>query len=111
MKLKGKTTIELTDVNTGELTTVEQENMLTNVLPDFFNHNPMGLFNSMSDARTLKYFNKHFLPICPNLLGGYYCSLRRWKRKRTISWWGAASSLWRMHLIMPIRMMIQSVAA
>ena len=70
MKLKGKTTIELTDVNTGELTTVEQENMLTNVLPNFFNHNPMGLFNSMSNARTLKYFNKHFLPICPNLLGG-----------------------------------------
>lgn len=70
MKLKGKTTIELTDVNTGEVTTVEQENMLTNVLNNFFNHNPMGLFNSMSNARTLKYFNKNFLPICPNLLGG-----------------------------------------
>ncbi|MBQ7927098.1 MAG: hypothetical protein IJ335_12565, partial [Lachnospiraceae bacterium] len=70
MKLKGKTTIELTDVNTGEVTTVEHENMMTNALNIFFNHNPMGMFNSMSNSRTLRYFNKYFVPICPNLLGG-----------------------------------------
>ena len=70
MKLKGKTTIELTDVNTGEVEAVEQENMLTNALSNFFNNNPMGLFNYMSNTRTIKYFNKYFAPICPNLLGG-----------------------------------------
>ena len=70
MKLKGKTTIELTDVNTGEVTTVEHENMMTNALNIFFNHNPMGLFNTLVNTRTIKYFNKYFIPICPNLLGG-----------------------------------------
>ena len=70
MKLKGKTTIELTDVNTGEVTTVEHENMLTNALNIFFNHNPMGLFNTLVNTRTIKQFNKYFIPICPNLLGG-----------------------------------------
>lgn len=70
MKLKGKTTIELTDVNTGEVTTVEQENMVTNALSNFFNHNPMGLFNTLVNTRTIKLFNKYFIPICPNLLGG-----------------------------------------
>ena len=70
MKLKGKTTIELTDVNTGEVTTVEQENMVTNALGNFFNNNPMGLFNYLVNSRTIKYFNKYFIPICPNLLGG-----------------------------------------
>ena len=37
MKLKGKTLIELTDVNTGEVTTVEHENMMTNALNIFLN--------------------------------------------------------------------------
>ena len=70
MKLKGKTLIELTDVNTGEVTTVEHENMMTNALNIFFNYNPMGLFNTLVNTRTIKYFNKYFIPICPNLLGG-----------------------------------------
>ena len=70
MKLKGKTIIELTDVNTGEVTTVEHENMMTNALNIFFSHNPMGLFNTLVNTRTIKYFNKYFIPICPNLLGG-----------------------------------------
>lgn len=70
MRLKGKTTIELTDVNTGEVEIVEHENMMTNALNIFFNNNPMGLFNRLSNSQTIKYFDKYFVPICPNLLGG-----------------------------------------
>jgi hypothetical protein len=41
MMLKGKTKIELTDVHTGEVEVIEEENMVTNALQYFFN--PMGL--------------------------------------------------------------------
>lgn len=70
MRLKGKTTIELTDVNTGEVTTVEEENMITNALNYFFNSNPMGAFSYLQTTDTIKYFNKYFIPMCPKLLGG-----------------------------------------
>lgn len=70
MKLKGKTTIELTDVNTGEVSTVEEENMITNALDYFFNSNPMGVFTYLQTTDTIKYFNKYFIPMCPNILGG-----------------------------------------
>ena len=70
MKLKGKTTIELTDVNTGEVEIVEHENMMTNALNNIFNHNPFGIYNIMLSTASSKYFDKYFIPICPNLLGG-----------------------------------------
>lgn len=70
MKLKGKTTIELTDVNTGEVTTVEEENMVTNALNYFFNSNPMGVFNYLTNQNSMKLFNEAFIPICPKILGG-----------------------------------------
>ena len=35
MALKGKTTFELTDVNTGEVEVIEDTNMITNGLQDF----------------------------------------------------------------------------
>mgnify|MGYP001055571236 CR=1 FL=1 len=70
MKLKGKTTIELTDVNSGEVTTVEEENMVTNALNYFFNSNPMGVFHNLKNTSTIKYFNEYFIPICPKILGG-----------------------------------------
>ncbi len=54
MKLKGKTTIELTDVNSGEVTTVEEENMVTNALNYFFNSNPMGVFHNLKNTSTSK---------------------------------------------------------
>lgn len=72
MKLKGKTMIELTDVNSGEITTVEEENMVTNALNYFFNSNPMGVFNYLKNTGTIKYFNEHFIPICPKILGGIF---------------------------------------
>ena len=85
MKLKGKTTIELTDVNTEEVTTVEHENMMTNALNIFFNHNPMGLFNTLVNTRTIKYFNKYFIPF--RISWEVSCCFRRRWRKMQISYW------------------------
>ena len=70
MKLKGKTTIELTDVNTGEVTTVEEENMITNALQYFFNSNPMGAFVKLGTTDVMAGYNDKFIPICPKVLGG-----------------------------------------
>lgn len=42
MRIKGHTTIQLKDVNTGEITTYEDDNMVTNALQNFFN--PIGTF-------------------------------------------------------------------
>lgn len=70
MKIKGKTTIELTDVNTGEIEVVEEENMITNALHYFFNSNPMGVFNHFNNTSSIKGYDNFLLPICPNLIGG-----------------------------------------
>lgn len=70
MRLKGKTTIELTDVNTGEVTTVEEENMITNALQYFFNSNPMGAFVKLSNTDVQAGYNDKFIPMCPKVLGG-----------------------------------------
>ena len=35
MGIKGKTTFELTDVNTGEVEVIEDSNMITNALQEF----------------------------------------------------------------------------
>ena len=35
MGIKGKTTFELTDVNTGEVEVIEDNNMVTNALQEF----------------------------------------------------------------------------
>ncbi len=55
MKLKGKTTIELTDVNTGVVEVVEEENMITNALHYFFNSNFMGVFNHFNNTSSVLY--------------------------------------------------------
>lgn len=44
MRIKGKTTIQLTDVNTQEVITYEDSNMLTNGMQHFFN--PFGVFGN-----------------------------------------------------------------
>lgn len=44
MKLKGTMVMELTDVNSGEVTTITEENMVTNAVNDILGTNPMGVF-------------------------------------------------------------------
>lgn len=72
MILKGKTSIELTDVNTGEVALKEEENMLTNALSYLYNYNPMGAYSSFSNTNSIVDFNSEFIPVCPNTLGGIF---------------------------------------
>ena len=51
--LKGKTRIELTDVHTGEVEVIEEENMVTNALQHIFN--PMGYVKAADPMYTTEY--------------------------------------------------------
>lgn len=51
--LKGKTKIELTDVHTGEVEVIEEENMVTNALQYIFN--PMGYIKAADPMFTTEY--------------------------------------------------------
>lgn len=67
MALKGMTKIELTNVKTGEVETVEKHNMVTNALKWVLS-NPFGWqTKSKTDSDTLSNF---LIPICPNIIGG-----------------------------------------
>ena len=52
MKLKGTMVMELTDVNSGEVTTITEENMVTNAVNDILGTNPMGVFYCDADYST-----------------------------------------------------------
>lgn len=53
--LKGKTKIELTDVHTGEVELIEEENMITNALQHIFN--PMGYVKAADPMYTSAFVN------------------------------------------------------
>ena len=63
--LRGTTRIELTDVNTGEVETYENHNMVTNALRDVLK--PLGL-----SKRPSRFFSD-FVPYYEKLLGGILC--------------------------------------
>jgi hypothetical protein len=66
--IKGKTVIELKDVNTGAVEIFTDENMVTNALADFFSHNiEGGLFNMGGSTGD---FNGNMIPLCMNAIGG-----------------------------------------
>lgn len=71
MKLKGTMVMELTDVNTAEVETITEENMVTNAVNNILGLNPMGVFYAATgeyDDAVL--WNGSLLPICPNMIGG-----------------------------------------
>lgn len=71
MRLKGTMVLELTDVNTSEVETVTEENMITNAINNILGTNPMGIFYATTgeyDDSVL--WNGTLLPICPNMIGG-----------------------------------------
>lgn len=70
MRLTGTMTIELTDVNTNEVTCVTEENMVTNALNHIFGLNPMGIFYKAGTSNDGIDWNGKLLPICPNSIGG-----------------------------------------
>lgn len=62
--LKGKMTIELTDVNTGEKETIEEENMVTNALSEIFR--PLG--HLMNADSIYNQFNSYYTKLLGGLL-------------------------------------------
>ena len=52
MKLKGTAVIELTDVNTAEVETYVEENMVTNAVNHILGLNPMAVFYCEKDYNT-----------------------------------------------------------
>lgn len=70
MKLRGNMTIELTDVNTGEVETAVEENMVTNTVNNILGLNPMGVFYEAGESIDGIQWQSGLLPICPNMIGG-----------------------------------------
>ncbi len=70
MKLKGTMVMELTDVNTSEVETVTEENMVTNAVNNILGLNPMGIFYCEAQYSTGLVWTGNLLPICPNMIGG-----------------------------------------
>ena len=70
MKLAGNMRIELTDVNTGEVETVAEGNMVTDAVNHILGLNPMGVFYEAGDSIDGIEWNGNLLPICPNMIGG-----------------------------------------
>lgn len=67
--LKGKTIIELTDVNTGEKEVIEENNMVTNAINDLFNTLP-NLLNPYSIYEGSTWYMSGFQRLYEFLLGG-----------------------------------------
>lgn len=70
MIIKGNMKIELTDLNTAEVETVTEENMVTNSINNILGCNPMGVFYEAGESINGINWGTSFLPICPNLIGG-----------------------------------------
>ena len=70
-KLKGTMVIELTDVNTQEVETITEENMITNLVNNMLGINPMAVhYISAGEYDNTLIWNTDLLPICPNMIGG-----------------------------------------
>lgn len=63
--------IELIDVNTSEVETITQENMITECVNNILGLNPMGIFyNATDEFDQGMTWRDTLLPICPNMIGG-----------------------------------------
>ena len=70
MRLTGTMRIELTDVNTGEVTAVTEENMVTDAVNHILGLNPMGVFYEVGESIDGVKWQEVLLPVCPNMIGG-----------------------------------------
>lgn len=70
MRLTGTMRIELTDVNTGEVTAVTEENMVTDAVNHILGLNPMGVFYEIGESIDGVKWQESLLPVCPNMIGG-----------------------------------------
>lgn len=67
--LKGKSVIELTDVRTNTKEIYEEENLITNAVPDLLRLNPIGLMYPIDDGKKVE-FCKEIFPIANKCYGG-----------------------------------------
>lgn len=67
--LKGKSVIELTDVRTNKKEIYEDENLITNAVPDILRLNPSGLMYPIHQSGEVEYKDEIF-PIANKLYGG-----------------------------------------
>lgn len=70
MRLTGTMKIELTDVNTGEVTAATEENMVTEAVNHILGLNPMGVFYEIGESIDGVKWQEALLPVCPNMIGG-----------------------------------------
>lgn len=70
MRLKGNMVMELTNVNTQEVETITEENMITDAVNHILGINPMGVFYCEAQNSTGIVWQENLLPICPNMIGG-----------------------------------------
>lgn len=69
MKIIGKTEIALTDVRTGTVEIINEENMVTNAISNVFENNIEGMFFNIGSAGGTTW-TENLLPICGYALGG-----------------------------------------
>lgn len=69
MAIKGKAEIVLTNVHTGEVEVIREENMVTNVIQEIFSHNIEGMLFCVQGQGTTS-FTDYILPLCKNAIGG-----------------------------------------
>ncbi len=69
MQLIGKTEITLTDVKTGKVDVIDDENMITNAISRVFDNNIEGMFFNIDGERGTNWAGS-LLPICGYALGG-----------------------------------------
>lgn len=67
--LKGKSVIELTDVRTNTKEIYEDENLITNAVPDLLRLNPSGLMYPVGEELVTK-FHEEIFPIANKCYGG-----------------------------------------
>lgn len=70
MRLMGTMRIELTDANTGVVTAVTEENMVTDAVNHILGLNPMGIFYEIGESIDGVKWQEALLPVCPNMIGG-----------------------------------------
>lgn len=67
--LRGKSVIELSDVRSNDKEIYEDENIVTNAVPEIFRLNPMGLMYPIGDYKITQY-DKELFPIANKCYGG-----------------------------------------
>lgn len=69
MTLCGVAKIELTDIHTGKKEVIVHKNLVTKAVNEVFGYNPEGTLFCINGTQG-ENFNTHFLPLCPNTIGG-----------------------------------------